>query len=280
MMKRDIVKVCVALGTALTLAAVSSSCTDQFAPASPSTPAPTPAGNPFNVNYTVRASAAANGAISPSGAVSVTAGTNQAFQITPATNFLVADVQVDGSSVGAVTGYTFTNVLTNHTITATFTSDPLVGVFDGTMVLATVSGGECVGADLSTRGGSTDQGTVSILVQTPSGQSPTPAPTPSALEVKAFTRSISTGLQCSYNGNARAGFFSAGMESCDVEKDLFFQCTNGATRILTPVGTSLTGSITGNTVSGNVGTTFNVSDAERKPIAALVVQHTFTAVRH
>jgi len=69
---------------------------------------------------TITASAGSNGAISPSGSVSVNYNQNQAFNITPNTNYHVADVLVDGSSVGAVTSYTFNNVVANHAITASF----------------------------------------------------------------------------------------------------------------------------------------------------------------
>ncbi len=76
----------------------------------------------FTINTnTVTASAGSNGGISPSGAVSVDYGANQTFTITPAANYHVADVQVDGGSVGAVTSYTFNNVTTTHTISASFT---------------------------------------------------------------------------------------------------------------------------------------------------------------
>jgi hypothetical protein len=75
----------------------------------------------FVINtYTITASAGPNGSINPSGAVSVNYGDNQSFSITPSANYRVADVQVDGSSVGAVAGYTFNNVMANHTISATF----------------------------------------------------------------------------------------------------------------------------------------------------------------
>jgi hypothetical protein len=72
---------------------------------------------------TISASAGANGSISPSGSVSVPYGSSQAFAITPNTGYHVASVLVDGSSVGAVTSYTFTNVTTNHTISASFAAD-------------------------------------------------------------------------------------------------------------------------------------------------------------
>ncbi|MFO0584244.1 MAG: OmpA family protein [Anaeromyxobacter sp.] len=70
--------------------------------------------------FTITASAGANGSISPSGAVGVNSGATQAFTITPNTGYHVADVLVDGSSVGAVTSHTFTNVTANHTIAASF----------------------------------------------------------------------------------------------------------------------------------------------------------------
>src|SRR5206468_2231439 len=70
--------------------------------------------------YTVTASAGANGAISPSGGVTVNYGDDQSFTITPDAHYHLADVLVDGSSVGAVTSYTFTNVTGDHTISATF----------------------------------------------------------------------------------------------------------------------------------------------------------------
>src|SRR5207247_735309 len=72
---------------------------------------------------TITASAGANGSISPSGAVSVNYGSSQTFTITPAANYHVADVVVDGVSAGAMTSYTFTNVTANHTIAASFAID-------------------------------------------------------------------------------------------------------------------------------------------------------------
>jgi hypothetical protein len=82
----------------------------------------------INTN-TITASADSYGSISPAGAVSVAYGASQGFTITPNANYHVADVLVDGLSVGAVTSYTFTNVTTAHTIAATMAADvidPLV----------------------------------------------------------------------------------------------------------------------------------------------------------
>jgi hypothetical protein len=73
--------------------------------------------------HTITASADANGSISPHGAVFVDSGSSQSFTITPDTGYLVADVTVDGASVGAVTSYTFSNVIENHAISVTFERD-------------------------------------------------------------------------------------------------------------------------------------------------------------
>jgi hypothetical protein len=72
--------------------------------------------------FTISASAGSNGSISPSGSVTVNQGANQTFTITPSSGFTVSGVTVDGSSVGAVTSYTFSNVQANHSISATFAS--------------------------------------------------------------------------------------------------------------------------------------------------------------
>jgi hypothetical protein len=69
---------------------------------------------------TVTASAGTGGSISPSGAVSVDYGSDQAFTISANTGYTVEDVLVDGASQGAVSTYTFENVNGGHTISASF----------------------------------------------------------------------------------------------------------------------------------------------------------------
>jgi hypothetical protein len=70
-----------------------------------------------------------HGAITPAGVggvVTVNDGAGQAFTITPDPNYRVADVQVDGSSIGPVNSYTFYNVMNDHTITASFVTNSLI----------------------------------------------------------------------------------------------------------------------------------------------------------
>jgi Divergent InlB B-repeat domain len=70
--------------------------------------------------FTITATAGSNGSIDPEGAYSATQGTNVKFTFTPNSGYHVSDVTVDGSSVGGVTSYTFTNVQATHTIAVTF----------------------------------------------------------------------------------------------------------------------------------------------------------------
>ena len=78
---------------------------------------------PVVETFTITASAAAYGAIAPSGAVTVNAGSSQSFIVTADPWYHVADVVVDGGSVGAVATYTFDNVSGDHTIVASFAVD-------------------------------------------------------------------------------------------------------------------------------------------------------------
>jgi hypothetical protein len=80
--------------------------------------------NTFTVNPIISASAGANGAITPSGSVSVNYGGSQSFTITANAGYYIVDVAVNGSSVGAVSSYTFNSVQTAYTISATFAPTP------------------------------------------------------------------------------------------------------------------------------------------------------------
>ena len=82
--------------------------------------------------YTIKATAGTGGAISPSGNVSVREGRDQTFTITPDKGYAVANVKIDGKSIGAVKSYTFENVRRTHTIEVIFmkaNGNPQTGVF-------------------------------------------------------------------------------------------------------------------------------------------------------
>ena len=71
----------------------------------------------FTVNASVEGE---GGTITPSGETKVTEGENVEFKITPDKTHKVADVLVNGESVGAVTSYTLKDVKANATIVAKF----------------------------------------------------------------------------------------------------------------------------------------------------------------
>ena len=69
---------------------------------------------------TITATAGSGGSISPFGAVAVNYGNSQTFTITATPGYHILNVNVDGSTVGAVSSYTFTGVTAAHTISASF----------------------------------------------------------------------------------------------------------------------------------------------------------------
>jgi hypothetical protein len=96
----------------------------------------------FAINtFSISVSAGSNGVISPNGFVSVDYGSEQVFTITPNAHYHVADVLVDGSSVGAVSSYTFTNIAAGHTISVSFAIDTF-----------SISASAGAGGDISPRG--------------------------------------------------------------------------------------------------------------------------------
>jgi hypothetical protein len=73
--------------------------------------------------HTITATAGAGGVVSPSGAVSVVHGDNAEFIVMSDPGYRIADVEVDGSSVGPVSLYLFPSVSEPHAITATFAAN-------------------------------------------------------------------------------------------------------------------------------------------------------------
>ena len=108
--------------------------------------------------FTITASAGENGNISPSGMVIVNYNVDQSFTITPNTGYHVADVLVDGSSVGAVTSYILNNVTANHTIEAQFEINTY------TLTVNIIDSGTVT---LNPPGGTYDYGTAVTLTATP-----------------------------------------------------------------------------------------------------------------
>ena len=91
-------------------------------------------GSTGTARYTIEASAGHGGGISPDGRVRVSRGSDKTFRITPDAGYEIADVLVDGESVGAVSRYTFETVRKAHTIEALFAPEKQLADPDDTGV--------------------------------------------------------------------------------------------------------------------------------------------------
>jgi hypothetical protein len=70
--------------------------------------------------YLIVASAGLNGTITPSGSSYINFNSDATFTFNPTVGFSVANVIVDGDSLGVMNSYTFSNVIDNHTIEVVF----------------------------------------------------------------------------------------------------------------------------------------------------------------
>lgn len=97
---------------------------DTDAPETTPTPGATTGFDPILMllggEYDITASAAEGGMITPAGVTKVRYKKDAAYTITPNEGYAIADVLVDGESVGAVSTYTFEYVRKDHAITALF----------------------------------------------------------------------------------------------------------------------------------------------------------------
>lgn len=76
------------------------------------------------ITHTITSGAGSHGTIDPFGAIVVADGASQAFAITPDSGFYTATLLMDGGQVSTSSPYTFTNVTSDHTISATFALIP------------------------------------------------------------------------------------------------------------------------------------------------------------
>jgi endo-1,4-beta-xylanase len=102
--------------------------------------------------HKITATAGTGGTITPSGEIEVTTGAGQTFRIEANSNYSIANVLVDGVSVGTVSSYTFNKVTEDHTISATFSYNPPAATPPGSSTpseATIIVDGEKVKADLN-----------------------------------------------------------------------------------------------------------------------------------
>jgi hypothetical protein len=72
------------------------------------------------ITFNIASGAGSGGTITPLGTTIVNYGSSQAYTVTPSTGFNISDVKVDNSSAGPLSEYVFSNIVGNHSITASF----------------------------------------------------------------------------------------------------------------------------------------------------------------
>ncbi|MEW6217977.1 MAG: NHL repeat-containing protein [Thermodesulfobacteriota bacterium] len=112
-------------------------------------------------SFAIAASAAAGGRIAPAGQVPALFGDSPVFAITADPGFEIADLLVDGISVGATGTYTFTRVTASHTIRALFRPVAVTRTFEVAVAVAgagvvEASGIRCPGDCTETCAGGTE----------------------------------------------------------------------------------------------------------------------------
>ena len=73
----------------------------------------------------INATTSTGGSITPSGIIKANYGDSQTFNITPDSGYVISDVSINGTSIGAVTLYTAQNIQGTTNISVTFTAPPV-----------------------------------------------------------------------------------------------------------------------------------------------------------
>jgi hypothetical protein len=80
--------------------------------------------SPTTVLHKITTSKTGNGNIDPAESIEKAQGTKQTYTISAEVGYLIADVTVDGISVGPLHSYTFESITQNHSIEAIFAREP------------------------------------------------------------------------------------------------------------------------------------------------------------
>jgi len=85
----------------------------------------------FAINrFAITTMAGSGGTIEPSGPVQASFGSSRTFSIIPDDGYHIATVSMDGSPAGSPSSYTFVDILTPHTLSATFAPNPVIASID------------------------------------------------------------------------------------------------------------------------------------------------------
>lgn len=137
-------------------------------------------------------------------------------------------------------------------------------MWTGSATLNSVTGGGCIGAALQAAIGSTTSFAVAV---TQTGSSLTATVT-------------EAGSSCSYSGSVGTSTVVLNLTTCEIGSLLGAQCPNGALRDVMVVSGALTGSVSGNRITGTATDMFNIFVAGTSTGAgALTSSYSFQVTR-
>jgi len=141
------------------------------------------------------------------------------------------------------------------------------GTWAYTLRLTSVSGGECVGADLQSSSNVTDSGTLEIRQ--------------SGASLTATIRSELVIGACTYNGTASGNSFVLNLTGCDSGTlQAGFGCSNGAVRDLEYTNNAINATVSGTNATGTSVETYNVNAANSATrVGVLTLNWSLSATR-
>lgn len=237
-------------------------------------------GSICQAQYTITASAVGNGSVSPNGTTNVLSGGSQVYTITPNPGYAIVSVNVDGANKGVLTTYTFSNVTSNHTISATFAVIPVVTSFGASpnpidpgqtsyLTWSSTGATACAGTGFATGGAISNNTGVAVTPPItssyqigctgPGGSSSPQIATVTVTQPQATITASETRVRT--GSTVSISWTSSGVQSCEVKKNGVFFASGksniGMPDTITSQSTyTLTCTTKGNSVSSS--TTVNV----------------------
>lgn len=159
----------------------------------------------------------------------------------------------------------------NGTSTPTTPSAPTIaqvgGVWTGSVVQTSASGGDCVGPFFQQSNGASDRYTVTI--------------SQSGTFLTATASSQTSGSSCTYSGTAGSNTLALNFLDCQSGAAYRVTCAGGFQRDIYLRARSITGTVSGNVINGTTGETWNVYPVGTmsNPFGNLIVNDGFTFSR-
>jgi len=142
----------------------------------------------------------------------------------------------------------------------------IAGVWRGTVRTTSVTGGECVGSILQSAVGGTDSFSAAVTQSGPS--------------ITAAITALSNGGVTNYTGTVGSSAVQLSWTTCTSCNVFAIRCSATATRDMRLVNSAITGTVSGNTITGNEVDTYNVLvSSTGAGVGAMTINSAFSATR-